>query len=275
MKKLSLNEIKKVELDILKQFDDFCSKHNLRYYLAGGTLLGAIRHKGFIPWDDDVDVCMPRPDYEKFLKVFPHENLNENLQLLDVKFQNFDAPFCNIIAKNTTVINKFVHNQTNKKLWLDIFPVDGLPQDDNEVVKIYKRGNFYRKLLMLCDANLGEGKTAFRKLAKFILQPLAKLYGKKQIINKLVSIGEMHPYEASDYVGIVTWGLYGAGERMLKAEFEKAVEVEFEGYKFPAFSCWDSYLHGLYGDYMQLPPIEKRKTHDMEAYLLEEGDFLI
>jgi lipopolysaccharide cholinephosphotransferase len=273
MKKLSLNEIKKIELDILKQFGEFCSEHNLKYYLAGGTLLGAIRHKGFIPWDDDIDVCMPRPDYEKFLNEFPQENLNENLLLLDVRFHNFDAPFCNIIAKNTKVINKFVHNKANQKLWVDIFPVDGLPQDDKEVGSIYKRGNFYRKLLMLCDANLGEGKTAFKKWAKYILRPLANLYGKNNLVKKLDSIGRSYRYEDCEYVGAVTWGLYGVGERMLKAEFEKAVEVEFEGYRFPAFSCWDSYLRGLYGDYMQLPPLEKRQTHDMEAYLLEDGEF--
>ena len=92
-------------------------------------------------------------------------------------------------------------------------------------------------------------------------------------MKKLNDIGQRFPYEDSTYVGVVTWGLYGAGERMLKSEFEKAVEVEFEGHKFPAFSCWDSYLRGLYGDYMQLPPVEKRKTHDMEAYLLEEEEF--
>lgn len=102
---------------------------------------------------------------------------------------------------------------------------------------------------------------------------MANLYGKEKLIDKLITMGKLYPYESSDYVGIVTWGLYGAGERMLKSEFERETEVEFEGYKFPAFSCWDSYLHGLYGDYMKLPPIEKRLTHDMEAYLLEEGEF--
>ena len=275
MKRLHLDEIKQIELNMLKKFDKYCGKNKLRYYLAGGTLLGAIRHKGFIPWDDDIDICMSRPDYEKLLTSLSKENLNidANLQLCEERFHNCDVPFCKLTALNTRVINKFAHNQANEKLWIDIFPVDGLPEDNKEVISIYKRGDFYRKLLMLCDANLGEGKTTFRKWAKCILQPLARLYGKKRLINKLVSIGKLHPYEASDYIGIVTWGLYGAGERMLKSEFEKATEVEFEGHKFPAFSCWDSYLHGLYGDYMQLPPIEKRKTHDMEAYLLEEGEF--
>lgn len=273
MKKLNLQEIKIIELNILQYFNQFCKKNNLKYYLAGGTLLGAIRHKGFIPWDDDIDVCMNRLDFERLLNEFSHKNENENLQICATCFQNSDVPYCKIVAKNTVVVSKFITNQTNNKLWIDIFPVDGLPEDEQTVIKIYQRCKFYRKLLLLCDANLGEGKTNFRKWAKYILKPLANLYGKQRLISKLDYIGKSFSYDSSKFVGIVTWGLYGAGERMLKSEFEKAVEVEFEGCRFPAFSCWDSYLHGLYGDYMQLPPLEKRQTHDMEAYLLEEGEY--
>ena len=277
MIKLNLDGIKQVELDILLQFDAYCRANNLRYYLVGGTLLGAIRHKGFIPWDDDIDVCMPRPDYEKLLDEFSSSNKNNNkqLQLCELRFNNLDMPFSKLVALNSVLVNnnKYVANKANRHLWIDIFPVDGLPSDIEDVRHIYQRCDFYRKIMFLSEANLGEGKTAFKKWAKFILKPLANLYGKKKLVNKLVSIGESYPYEKSNFVGAVTWGLYGVGERMLKAEFEKAVEVEFEGYRFPAFSCWDSYLRGLYGDYMQLPPLEKRQTHDMEAYLLEDGEF--
>lgn len=167
MKKLNLNEIKAVELNILKQFDQFCKNNNLRYYLAGGTLLGAIRHKGFIPWDDDIDVCMNRPDYERLLNEFPQNNDNSNLQICDIKYKNFDAPFCKIVANNTRVRNKFLGNLANSKLWIDVFPVDGLPENIDEVNQVYKKCSYYRKMLLWCDVNLGEGKTTFRKLAKF------------------------------------------------------------------------------------------------------------
>ena len=269
MKRLNADGIKRTELSILKQFNAYCRAHNLKYYLAGGTLLGAIRHKGFIPWDDDIDICMPRPDYERFLHEFPLKNKNKNLQICDVRFNNFDAPFSKLIATNTLVVNKYINNIANTKLWIDIFPVDGLPENIDEVVRIYRKCNYYRKMLLLCDANLGEGKTPFRKGLKYVLKPLCNLYGKKKLINKLIEISKTYAYEQSDYVGTVVWGLYGAGERMLKTEFEKCVIVEFEGYLLPTFSCWDSYLRGLYGDYMKLPPLEKRQTHDMEAYLLE------
>ncbi len=265
--KLTNQEIKQIELNILKDFDVFCQQHGLRYYLAGGTILGAIRHKGFIPWDDDIDVCMPRKDYLDFVDCF--DGYNKYLEVKSNLKRNFSAPFSKIVDIRTKIDSKYIKNDTNTNLWIDIFPVDGLPEKWNEVKSIYRQCTCYRKGLLLADAKLGEGSTLFRKYSKYLLKPLAQIYGKQRCIDKIEKIAAQYPYEESQYVGIVTWGLYGAGERMLKAEFEKAVEVEFEGHKFPAFSCWDSYLTGLYGDYMQLPPVEKRKTHNMEAYLID------
>lgn len=266
-KRLSLNQIKKIELDILIYFDKYCCEHGLRYYLAGGTLLGAIRHRGFIPWDDDIDVCMPRADYEYLISNFDEY---KNFKLLTYCSGTIDRPFLRLVNKDTIVEWSYFDNKLDNNIWIDIFPVDGLPNDYNEVKKIYKTCDVYRKVLVLTDVKLGEGKSIVKKYAKYILKPLANIYGKHRCINNIEKIAAQYPYNESNYVGIVTWGLYGAGERMPKSEFEKPIEVEFEGYKFPAFSCWDSYLKGLYGDYMQLPPVEKRKTHDMVAYLVEE-----
>ena len=268
MKLLNSSQIKENEVKILLDFDNFCKTNNLKYYLAGGTLLGAIRHKGFIPWDDDIDVCMPRPDYDFFVKNY--EPLKSNYVVKSSSLKTLTSPFAKIVNKNIYINTKYNSSEANKNLWIDIFPVDGLPEDSEEVKKIYKNCEFYRTILLLVDAKLGKGTTIFRKYSKYILKPLAKLYGRKRCVKKLEQIAKSNPYETSKYVGAVTWGLYGVGERMLKSEFEKSVEVEFEGHKFPAFSCWDSYLTGLYGDYMQLPPIEKRKTHNMTVYLKED-----
>lgn len=267
MEKLDLNSIKNIELQILLSFDAFCKEKRLKYYLAGGTLLGAIRHKGFIPWDDDIDVCMPRKDYLKFVKSF--DGHNEHLEVHSNLKGNFGAPFAKIVDTRTRIDSKYVQNDIDTHLWIDVFPIDGLPKDLAKVKKIYNKCDFYRTLLLLTDAKLGEGTTAFRKYSKYILKPVARIYGKERCIESIERIAARYFYDDSEYVGAITWGLYGAGERMLKSEFEQAVEVEFEGYKFPAFSCWDSYLKGLYGDYMQLPPVNQRKTHDMVAYLLE------
>ncbi len=269
MRKLTSAEIKQIEFNLLVAFDAYCRNQGLTYYLCGGTLLGAIRHKGFIPWDDDIDICMPRPDYEKLL-VGGHSFFHTRKMAV----QNGSAAdtypqyaFARLMDLRTSVNTKFTDRLPH--LWIDILPVDGLPEDLETVGKIFGKAERYRRILRLTGANLGEGKTVFRKYAKYILKPLARLYGAKRCVDNINALAVPYRYEDCRYVGIVTNGLYGIGERMLKAEFEKAVPVEFEGKTFPTFSCWDSYLQGIYGDYMKVPPAEKRTTHDIEAYMVD------
>ena len=266
-RKLSKREIQQRELAILLHVQKICEAHGLKFYLAGGTLLGAIRHKGFIPWDDDIDICMPRPDYEKLLTIFAKENHNQNLKAQSSFLGNWTAPFAKILDMTTEVVSQF--NEDEKSLWIDIFPVDGLPGNLEEVRGIYRKVSFFRHLYLVGIARLGEGKTAFRKYIKYILKPAARMYGLSRPSRKIEAIAMVHPYETSEYVGAVTGGLYGVGERMLKSEYEKAVTVTFEGHEFPTMSCWGSYLTGIYGDYMTPPPPEKRRTHDMVVYVKE------
>lgn len=268
MRQLTSNEIKVEELKLLIKFDKLCKKYNLRYSLAGGTLLGAVRHQGFISWDDDIDICMPRNDYMKLQTIF--KNIDKQFKLASDILGNIDEPFSKIINEKFVVISDNNNSELDKYLWIDIFPVDGLPDNKKICERIYFKCDIYRSTLYLIDSKLKCQKLNFKSFAKYFLKPLAKLYGKKRCVKELEKIALSNPYVTSKYVGAVTWGLYGAGERMLKSEFEKTVEVEFEGHKFPAFSCWDSYLRGLYGNYMELPPIEKRKTHNMTVYLKED-----
>ena len=273
MKRLELKDIKQIELNMLLEVDQFCKKNNIKFYLIGGTLLGAVRHKGFIPWDDDIDIGMPRPDFERFVRLAPEYFKSKNLSVQNGDGQNREClyPYCQIWDLNTRIKRKYTN--LSKYLWLDVLVIDGLPENERDVVQIYKSCHFYSEIIQMENTVLGEGTTFFRKCAKFVLKPLACLYGSQRALRKIIETAKKNEYENSKYVGVVTGGLYGAGERMLKSEFEIPVEVEFEGHIFPACSCWDSYLTGIYGDYMQLPPPEKRKVHDMEAYLLEEGEF--
>lgn len=262
MIKMTNAEVKRCELNILLDIQAFCEKNSIKFYLSGGTLLGAIRHNGFIPWDDDIDICMPRPDYIKFLNTYR----SQKGYIAKSNFlHNWDAPCAKVVDPSTKVVSEISENETG--LWVDIFPVDGLPADTKEVEKIYKKCGFYRTLYWTGYAVFGNGQTMLRKYIKYILKPMIKLYGLSRISNKIEDIAQKYPYTTSDYVGAITWGIYGVGERMKKEEFQKEEKAIFEGHEFPIFSCWDSYLRGLYNNYMELSPLEKRKTHKMIAYM--------
>ena len=260
MKEMTLHEIQLDALEILKLFDRFCNENQLMYRLAGGTLLGAIRHKGFIPWDDDIDVCMPRPDYERFLSL-NHSEFEKHNYLIQKE------AYCKISDTTTKLVSQF--RLDDKYITLDVFPIDGLPENDELVKNIYKKTNIYREIYRLSNAKIGEGKTFAKKLIKPFFITISRLIGPSYCIKKLNSIARERKYEDSKYVGAITWGLYGPGERMKKSEYEDTIMVDFEGMKFPTYSCWDSYLHGIYGNYMEIPPVEKRKTHHVKVIKLE------
>lgn len=270
MKELDSREMKDIELNILLEFQKTCRRENLKFYLAGGTLLGAVRHHGFIPWDDDVDVTMPRPDYQKLIKTYKKRKLfPDYLKLTGFELGSSAFPFLKLTDTRTKVDQKYEEANEGDSLWIDIFPVDGLPDSTKEIDKVYKRAGFYREILKLNLANPKEGKTYLKKAFKRFFIPLAKIYGIKRANRQIISIARSHKVRTSHTVGGVVWGLYGAGEAMPKSGYMKEAEVTFEGHTFSTMSCWDEYLTGLYGNYMELPPKEKRRTHDMKAWIKE------
>ena len=131
-KKLEIEEIKHIEVDILKHVVKICNRHKLRYFLAYGTLLGAVRHQGFIPWDDDIDICMPRPDYDKFIEIWQKEKtLNESLNfglLFPSPGNNYFYEFAKVTATDTVCeVNLPILDIKGLGIWIDIFPLDGMP----------------------------------------------------------------------------------------------------------------------------------------------------
>jgi lipopolysaccharide cholinephosphotransferase len=269
MKQLDASELKKVILQILIEFDQFCSRHDLLLYPAGGTMLGAIRHKGFIPWDDDIDVCMPREDYEKMMQIFPRDPIARKYGLIGYELGNAEFPFVKVIDKRTKVEQRYSNSDENSCLWIDVLPVDGVPDDVVKSRDIYRKVEKYRKILMLNFANPKEGKTRMKRIFKRFVIPFAKMYGTKRANEKIIALAKSTPFQSAHHVGIISWGLYGTGEIVDKKAFVQPVPVEFEGYQMSAMSCWDEYLSGIYGDYMTLPPAEQRQTHEMRAWINE------
>lgn len=272
MKQLNLDEIKKCELDLLIQFDKICKQNNLYYTLAFGTLLGAIRHKGFIPWDDDIDVMMPRPDYERLLsgQGIDYCDMPDYMEFVNWKNGKMQFPFIKLIDDRVVIESTFQQEEECiDKVWIDIFPVDGNPEDKNELRRFYRKVRFLRKLQCLKTAKAGQGTTSLKKKLKPLFIKLLKPVDGVRLCNHIDREAKRYRFSTSRYVGNVLWG-FTPRDRIDKKAYMKAIDVEFEGHRFVGPSNYHEYLRGLYGNYMQLPPKEKRVTHGFKAYMKEQ-----
>ncbi len=262
---LNTREVQLGELEILKVFDSTCKALGLRYSLAGGTLLGAVRHRGFIPWDDDVDVCMPRPDYERFLKCA--DMLPAGYSVVTMDNSAWCQPFAKVQWHAFRAQEPFLEGVMDEYLWLDIFPFDGVPSDKAKHRDILKRLIHLRVRLSRSVYRSPKNATLAHKFLKAVYRLLfgsPRQVGKtKQKINEAFS--ELDYESASEVF------CYCSNETFSvpKADFDNLVELPFEGLKFPCVANYDAHLTLEYGDYMQLPPEDQRVTHGMKVWRAE------
>ena len=266
---LTLTEIKQTELNILIAFDEYCRNNNLSYFLVGGTLIGAIRHKGFIPWDDDIDVMMPRNDYEKFKQLTYQNPIKETY--ITASYDSPDIktvyPFIKIFDTNTEVIELNLPDQESG-IWIDIFPVDSLPDDENTAKKMYKKNLFQKRIFRILTNKPSYTKNIAKKILLVLCKPI-KLFIKTESFAKTMdSFAKSNKWNSTNNAGVILWG-DGIQERFEKSMFETKTVADFEGHKFFVPEKYHEYLTQLYGDYMQLPPENERPTHNMVAYKLK------
>jgi lipopolysaccharide cholinephosphotransferase len=264
MEYLTLKEVQNIELNILLKFDSYCKKHNLYYTLIAGTLLGAIRHKGFIPWDDDIDVAMPRADYERFITLCASEPVSDDLTLLHHMNSEYYYPFAKLCNVNT--IAKMSDNCSQHGIWLDIFPVDGLPDTLSEQKKLFWKIKIGRNAIIAMTTDFSNRDEVNKQFAKKVFNAYATVVGKEKILERQEVISKSYDGTKTKYVAPVVWCAGGTSEVMENAEFMKKVSVQFEGYEFPAPSCWHSWLTNRYGDYMKLPAEKDRQQHHLQAW---------
>lgn len=271
-KPLTLAELQSVEFETLKVFRDFCNLHSLRYYLCGGTLIGAVRHKGFIPWDDDIDVMMPRPDYEKFIELNKSGHLDENRIIDEMSINAGSLSSVLRIYDNRTVL-KFAEFRVEKTMgcWIDVFPIDGMSSSEFGR-KIHCRiSRFFQDVLTVNDTKLGrKRRSRFIFCLQFAIVPILPfvyMVGHDRWVRLLDRIAQKYKYEESDYVGVVGEGRALEKEAMLKSKMEPPAVVEFWNEKFTAMGNYDEYLTNLYGDYMTPPKeAERESRHLIEVY---------
>ena len=264
--KATPKEMKKQLLKMLLAFDAFCKENNLTYYLSGGTLLGAVRHKGFIPWDDDIDLYMLRRDYEIFLDTFGRYEKDYNLISLKTD------PQCSMayakVEKLGTRLIENVDNPMELGINIDIFPVDGVPDDLKERTKYFKKIQRIRNSLILKDVSLSYSRNLFKNIVLAIGKIALKPFSLRFLAEKLDSIIDKNNIK-SQYVCNVIMG-NGVRSVFKRDAMSSTIDIEFEGKFYKTMVGYDEYLTQTYGDYMQLPPVEKRVSHHgFKAYWKE------
>lgn len=275
-RELSVEEHKQRALNILLEIDNFCRKENLRYFLAYGTLIGAVRHKGFIPWDDDIDIQMPRPDYEVFAKKFnnvKHENNYMAFYPTDKRAKHTYMKVCDMDTRKIESGIKY-YNNDYLGVDIDIFPLDGLPEDD----KKYKR--HFRKIKLLSYRFFGVNSILYLGDLKLNLSGFLKLVyrfcviqrgkllnlvngsaNRDEILKTLTEVETEIPYDEAKIVG-TSCSIYDFfDDRYPKECFETSLEAQFEGHNVKIPGGYDTILTKQYGEYMTPPPENQQITH--------------
>lgn len=269
MDKLSIQEIHSELLNMLQDIIKICEKNKITYYLSGGTLLGAVRHKGFIPWDDDIDIMIPRKDYKKFESMYRETGSYLFWSKKDRK--KWNAPYNRVVNSNTFVNNK--NSEMTHGLFIDIFPIDYAPKNKwlrKTVVSTAKLLDTLRNGARRKDYTEDEG---FLLLKKYFINPLGKIIGSyncSYLIDKFAETVGRLSNKSPKYCGVIVVSyhykmrefvpvsIYNGDEKLL---FEK-IEVKVpEGY--------DIYLSSLYGDYMELPSKENQIAGHYPVYWME------
>ena len=260
MEKFDTDAMKRLQVEMLECFIEVCKNNGLKYFLLGGTCLGAVRHKGFIPWDDDIDVGMPRDDYEKFSEIaakelpghlfFQTNKTDPEYPMLFGKIRNSDTTYVEISSQKLNI---------NHGVYIDVFPLDGVSENKLERKIIRKRKTLYNARIAQVFYTEKHGsdrliKRIARKMICLLYPSVAKTVEKRE------KLCRKYPYVSSKIIANFG-GAWGEKEVMPKEIFGEGTQGVFEGVSVTLPQYYDAYLTRLYGDYMQLPPVEKRIGH--------------
>ena len=270
-----LKTIQNLEFEILKYIRDICDSNSLRYYLAYGTLIGAVRHQGFIPWDDDMDIHMPRPDYMKFVEIVK-ANPHPYYKLIS---RETEPRFTLLLAKMIDTRTKLTQISPWKEkiqlgLYVDIFVLDGAGDSLEEAEKTYQEG--YKCFQHWGNANTKmfyPGKGKFYSFRKWIRYSPERYYGVRRWMDRHFSLCVQKSFDACEYVSAMAAGTPQASRNIWKREsFGAGKNVIFNDEVFRAPEDWDAVLRPEYGGYMEPPPPYLQLAH--HVYDLVVPDYL-
>lgn len=272
MKKIELNEQKKIMIELLEYFDRICRENNIKYSLIGGSLIGAIRHKGIIPWDDDIDVILSKSEYLKLIQIL--ENINDSrYKLLTINnCRGYNFPFPKLVDKRTFVVEPRLLNQIKEYgIFIDIFSYSNTSNSEKIRIKDFKKIKLLNSMMSRTKLDFkNDGfKQNFLRLNKNIL---SKIIGYRNIIKFLNNIYNKYNNVDTDYV-VSNWPVYNINKEVQKSKnIIEYTDVEFEHMKIMIFKNYDEILRTTFGDYMQLPPENQRKAHGLIAYWRDNNE---
>lgn len=263
---MTLKEIHAATLEILSFIDETCKKLNLQYYALYGTALGAVRHHGFIPWDDDLDIGMQRDDYNLFCEYINEHNTGSFY--IDNYYTNHDYPYYIMRLCDRRYSLLFDGYKYKSGLFIDIYPLDGMGKENDS--SYWAKRKSYLTLVQTCyllasNESVFVGSSTIKRILRMPLCIISKILGKKVFFKLLDRYANVYSYQESDFIGVPCWSMRLT--RYKKDIFNSTIRVPFENISITLPAGYDEMLKSDYGDYMTLPPPDKRKaTHYYVAY---------
>jgi len=251
---MELQEIKATAFNILKHFKQFCREQGITFYLSNGTLLGAVKYGGFIPWDDDVDVFVPREDYDRLVRTYED---SDRYRLFSIEREpGYKFSFAKLCDSTTVKEEDNIDNGVKLGIDIDIFPLDSC--SEHILAKsVQRKMRWYQIGCVLSKWQSAKGKPFVKRCVIRYCQ----MRGFHHFYRGLEKLVKREGTRGQTHKGCLMWPIYGSREVIPGEVFEDTVEVSFEGEKFPAPVVYDTYLRSLYGDYEKDPPLEKQITH--------------
>ena len=261
-------KVQRLTVELLKVFMQICEKYHLRYYFTGGALIGVLRHHGFIPWDDDIDVGMPRKDYEKFLRIMKKHPIKGYGICNRFTDPNWHFAMTQFVDLESEIVIHLAEKPRKANIWLDVFPLDGLPA--NKVHRWFRVKNILLHRYLVQIAYIDTQVDANRKrpaLEKAVLSickaiPFGKLIDTNKVMTHMEKVLERSDFDQSEYAGNML-GRYREREVVPQKYFGKPVSGDFEGIDVNIPEMSHELQTALYGDYMKLPPKESRVAHNV------------